>query len=146
MARIKITLPPVFQFSTKIPVRITDVNYGGHVGNDAFLSILHEARLQFLAHFGYSELELAGTSLIMADAAIKFKKEAFYGDTIIASVAVDDFQRVAFDIVYKLEKEQEGQLVPVAFAKTGVICYDYTQKKICPVPEAAIKLFQSVLK
>lgn len=142
MSKIKISLPQSFIFSTKIPVRITDVNYGGHVGNDAILSIIHEARLQFLNHFGYSEMDMAGVGLIMADVGIEFKKEVFYGDTIIASVSVDDFQRVSFDICYKLEKETGGQHITAALAKTGMVCYDYNNKKICKVPEAVIEKFR----
>jgi len=34
MARIKILLPEHFSFSCSIPIRITDLNYGNHVGND----------------------------------------------------------------------------------------------------------------
>ena len=54
MARIKIAVPPQFTFSTQIPVRITDINYGGHLGNDALLALLHEARVQFLRRYGYT--------------------------------------------------------------------------------------------
>ena len=61
MARIKIDLPDNFSFTTSIPIRITDVNYGGHVGNDTILSLIHEARMQFLKQLGYSELEFAGS-------------------------------------------------------------------------------------
>jgi acyl-CoA thioesterase FadM len=43
MARIKIELPQSFSFTCRIPVRITDINYGGHAGNDTVLSIIHEA-------------------------------------------------------------------------------------------------------
>ena len=45
MGRVKIKFPaenPLF--ITTIHVRIGDINYGGHVGNDAILSIIHEAR------------------------------------------------------------------------------------------------------
>lgn len=109
MSRVKIQLPETFSFSTAIPVRITDVNYGGHVGNDAILSIIHEARLQFLRHHGFNEMDLGGSGTIMADVAIEFKNEAFYGDTILASVTTNDYQRVGFDICYKLEKESNGK-------------------------------------
>ena len=54
MERIKISLPESFKFSTIMKIRITDLNYGGHVGNDSFLSLIHEARQQFLNHFNYS--------------------------------------------------------------------------------------------
>src|SRR5688500_8579395 len=101
MARIKIDLPGSFSFQTTIPVRITDVNYGGHVGNDTVLSLVHEARMQFLKYHGYTELEFAGTSLIMNDAGIEFKQELFYGDTILASVTAGEFSKVSFDLFYK---------------------------------------------
>jgi acyl-CoA thioesterase FadM len=55
MARIKIDLPAKFPFSARIPVRITDINFAGHVGNDTILSIVHESRTQFFTHLGYTE-------------------------------------------------------------------------------------------
>ena len=136
MARIKIDMPDNFYFNTLIPIRITDINYGGHVGNDTILSILHEVRVRFLRSIGYGELDLGGVGLIMSDVGIEFKNEAFYGEDIIASVSCGEFSKVAFDIYYKLEKKSEdGKLVTVALAKTGMVCYDYEKKKIAAVPE-----------
>lgn len=139
MARIKIPLPDTFSFTTSIPVRITDLNYGGHVGNDTVLSLIHEARLQFLARVGYTELNFAGVGMIMADVGIEFKHELFYGDTVLVSVAAGEFSRVGFDIVYKLEKETDGKRITAAVAKTGMVCFDYANKKIATVPEEAIE-------
>jgi len=135
MARIKIDLPHTFPFSVSIPIRITDINYGGHVGNDTVLSLIHEARVQFLQHHGYKELEIEGIGLIMSDAGIEFKLELFYGDTIKVSVSPADFTRIGFDLYYKLEKETDGKTIVVATAKTGMICYDYSLKKIVKIPE-----------
>ena len=135
MARIKIELPAHFSFTTNIPVRITDLNYGGHVGNDTVLSIIHEARVQFLKHAGFDELNAAGAGLIMSDVAIEFKHELFYGDIIKVSVIANDFSKVGFDIVYKLEKENAGKNIVSAIAKTGMVCYNYELKKIMTVPE-----------
>ena len=139
MARVKIDLPKGFHFFTSIPVRITDLNYGGHVGNDSILSLIHEARAQFIKHFGYSEMEFAGTGTIMSDVAIEFKNELFYGDVIIASVAAGEISKVSFEIYYKFEKEIAGKKVIVAIAKTGMVCYDYEKKKIAAIPEEAKK-------
>jgi len=135
MPRIKIDLPGKFNYSTNIPVRITDINYGGHVGNDTILSILHEARVQFLNHYGYSELTLGGAGLIMSDVCIEFKNELFYGDVIIASVTASEFSKVAFGIYYKLEKQINDKKILIAIAKTGMVCYDYVNKKIVQVPQ-----------
>lgn len=143
MARIKIELPANFTFSTTIPVRITDVNYGGHVGNDSILSMLHEARMQFLSSRGYSELSLEGVSLIMADVAIEFKAELFYGEEVIASVAATEFSKVGFELYYKLEKEVEGARKLVATAKTGMICFNYDTRKVAAVPALAAEKLQA---
>ncbi|MDF2191717.1 thioesterase family protein [Paraflavitalea sp. CAU 1676] len=134
MARIKVDLPTQFTFATTIPVRITDLNYGGHVGNDTVLSLIHEARVQFLAHHGFTELNLAGVGLIMSDVGIEFKQELFYPDQIKASVAAGDFTKVSFDLYYKFEKTVGDKTVIVATAKTGMVCYDYGKKKVTAIP------------
>ena len=140
MSRIKIELPAVFAFSTRIPIRITDINYGGHAGNDAILSLIHEARMQYLAGYGYSEMAFAGVGLIMSDASIEFKSELFYAETVIVSVAIANRGKVAFDLFYKLEKEQDGKTKQVALAKTGMVCFDYKMKKITAFPEDAKRM------
>ncbi len=137
MARVKIQPPGAFSFSCLIPVRITDINYGGHVGNDTLLSVIHEARMQYFGKMGYSEMQFAGAGMIMADATIEFKSELFYGDVVIASVVAGEVSKIGFDLFYKLEKETAGKKTTVAFAKTGMICYDYEKKKIVAVPEEA---------
>ena len=139
MSRLKIQLPEQFQFSTIIPVRITDLNYGNHVGNDAILSIIHEGRMQLLRNAGYTEMEFAGVGMIMSEVEISFRAEAFYGDRIIISVATGDHTKIGFDLFYKLEKEVEGKKILVAAARTGMVCFDYKVKKIAALPVEVLK-------
>ena len=138
MARIKLTLPESFSFSTTLPVRITDLNYGGHVGNDTILTLLHEARIQYLQSLGFTELYFAGVSLIMGDVAIEFKAELFYGDALKAYVSAGEFTRVGFDLYYEMLVEKEGKEVTIAAAKTGMVCFNYTTRKVSAVPQEAI--------
>ena len=137
MARIKIEVPETFSFSTPFAVRITDLNYGNHVGNDSVLSFLHEARVRYLASLGFSELNMGGVGMIMADAALIFKNEIYYGDDLVISIRPTEFNRVGFDLVYKIEKKREGQFLTVAIAKTAMVCYDYGLKKVTGLPEEA---------
>lgn len=134
MARIRLDIPDDFSFTTRIPVRITDLNYGGHVGNDTILTLMHEARMQFLQEAGYSELDLAGAALIMGNVAIEFKHEMFYGDHLEVSVAAGDFSRAGFDLYYKLEKITGDRRVLIAQAKTGMVCFNYQLRKVVAVP------------
>lgn len=141
MNRIKINLPDSFHFSTELVIRITDLNYGGHVGNDVFLSLIHEAREQYLLSLGYKELSFEGVGLIMADVALEYKKELSHRDRIRISVVAADLDKLGFDLFYKIEMETAEGWVLAAKAKTGMICFDYTNRKKVSIPEkAAAKL------
>jgi acyl-CoA thioester hydrolase len=144
MARIKVDLPPHFHFSTTIAVRITDINYGGHVGNDAILSLIHEARMRFLQHIGYTEMNFAGAALIMSDVAIEYKSEIFYGDSLNITVGFNDIGKVGFDMVYKIEKASSEKNTIVALAKTGMVSFDYQHKKIISLPAEALNKFNAL--
>ena len=135
MARIKITFPTNCIATLSIPVRITDVNYGDHVGNDAFVAIIHEARMQWLAQHGYTELQVAGIGLIMSDLAVEFKNESFYGDMIEVKLAVGEISRVSFELYYQLTAKRNNGSILLANAKTGMVCYDYSAKKVAGVPK-----------
>ena len=144
MRRIKLELPEHFSFLTQIPIRITDINYGGHAGNGSILAMLHEARIQFLQQFAYNEKDFAGVGLIMNDVVIEFKKELFYGDVVDVAVTANAFERVSFDIVYKLTTHRNGKHIIAATAKTGMVCFDYSSKKIASVPEEARRKLSAV--
>jgi acyl-CoA thioester hydrolase len=146
MERVKVNLPEKFDFSTTIRIRITDLNYGGHVGNDSFLSLVHEARQQFLYHFGYAELAFAGVGLIMADVAIEYKQELNYGDEVKISVAAAGFDRLGFDLYYLLEIVSETATKVAGKVKTGMICYDYAAKKTVSVPAEARQKIESAME
>jgi acyl-CoA thioester hydrolase len=139
MARIKIDLPESFSFTTSITVRITDLNFGAHVGNDTILSFVHEARVRFLHSLGYRELNFEGVGLIMSDAALIFKNEIYYGDELLISIRAIEFSRVGFDLIYKMEKKLPDQsLIMAALVKTAMVCFDYNLKKVVPLPEKAV--------
>ncbi len=133
MSRVKIELPDKFIFTTEIPIRISDINYGGHLGNDAVLAIAHEARLRFLKHHNFTELNIDGAGIIMTDAAVQYKAEAFYGDVLSVEIAVTDFTRAGCDFIYRLTNKNNNTVV--AIVKTGIVFYDYGNKKVVSVPE-----------
>ena len=140
MNRIKINIPDHFSFSTKMTIRISDLNYGGHVGNDTILSIIQEARQQYLQTKGYQELNINGNGLIMVDALIEYKKELNYADDILVSVTAIDFDKMGFDFYYKIELIQNDEFILATKAKTGMLLYDYSNKKKVSITEELIQL------
>lgn len=140
MARIKIEMPAIKLTVINIPVRISDINYGNHVGNDAFVSIIHEARLQWLMQHGLSELNVGGSGLIMGDLAVEFKSESFYGDIISVSLFAGELTRVSFELYYQLSAVRNDATIIIANAKTGMICFDYSIKRPVALNEGLKKI------
>lgn len=125
MSRIKIKLPQTKVFETDLSVRISDINYGGHLGNDSVLSLMHEARYQFYKSLGYpNELNIDGIGTIQVDTAIQYKGEGFHGDFIKAEVFLGDVTAKSMDLYYRLSKDS-GE---VALGKTGIAFYNYEVK------------------
>ena len=139
MPRIKIELPAKFHFKTKIIIRVSDINYGGHLGNDSLLSIIQEARVQFLSSIGSTELNFFGVAMIMSDVAIVYKSEGFYGEELIIEIAVAEISRVWFELFYKISEAKSNR--EVAIAKTGMISFDYQNRKVVSVPDEFKKLY-----
>jgi acyl-CoA thioesterase FadM len=134
MPRAKVHLPDSFLFSTTIPVRITDVNYGGHLANDAVLAMMHESRVRFLDTLGYSEKAIEGFGIIMADAVIEYKSQGYQGDLIEIKIGVGDYSKYGCDIFYQLINTSTQR--DVARAKTGIVFFDYTEEKMANLPDA----------
>lgn len=135
MPRIKFDMPATFPFACSLSVRIGDINYGGHLGNDAVLSFFHEARLQYLKSIGCSELDACGTGLIMADAAINYKQEGFYGDLLEVEVAPGEISSRGFALFYRASCHRDTGPVQIAEGRTGMLCFDYEARKVVSLPD-----------
>jgi acyl-CoA thioesterase FadM len=134
MGRIKVDINGKKLFQTCIPVRITDLNYGQHLGNDAMVSILHEARLQWLTFMDATELKFHGTSLIMAGLMVEYNNESFYGDRLEICLYAGQTSAAGFELYYEVSCVRKGLEVLICKAKTDMVCFDYSNRKICELP------------
>ena len=134
MPRVQLEPLAGYPFSCELTVRTTDLNYGGHLGNDRLLALTHEARVAFLAGHGWSELDCAGTGLIMGDAALVYQHEAFAGDRLRFEVAAGEPTACGFRLFFRVTRTGDGQAV--ALVENGLVCYDYGAGKICRLPAA----------
>jgi len=140
MARIKIILPEKFNYSTTINVRITDINYGGHLGNDSVLGIIHEARVRLLKQLGFSEGDIGGVGILMMDAVINFSSEGFYGDELRIDVAVAEITNAGYDIYYRFVNVANNKII--VKAKTNIAFYNYSTGKVSRTPQIFIDKFK----
>jgi len=143
MARVKIDVKGNLIATILLKVRISDINYGNHVGNDAFVALIHEARVQWLHQYHFTELDIAGTSLIMSDLMFEFKNESFYGEEIEIEVIAGEISAVSFELYYRLTTTRDNKNILLANAKTGMVCYNYGNKKIMAMPYELKQLLQT---
>lgn len=132
MNRVNIQLPERSIFMTEMAIRVTDLNYGGHLGNDRILSICHEARMQFLRSLGASELDAFGVGMIMADAAIQFKAEGFFGDVVRIELGAGEIGSRSWNFYYHLILKESN--TSLALVKTGMAAFNYKTKKVVSLP------------
>lgn len=137
MSRVKVQFPhnnPLY--IADIAVRITDINYGNHLGNDSVLSIIHEARMQFLAYGGFTEMNAGGNGLIMADVTIAYKAESFYGDKLRVNVYAEDIGASSFGLLYRIVAMRGDTNPDIAHARTGMVCFNYETRKVAAMTDA----------
>jgi acyl-CoA thioesterase FadM len=131
MAHIKIDLPTACLFSVDLPVRITDINYGNHLGNDALVGLLQEARVRWLQPHGWTELIGDGIGLIQVDLAIRFKREARFGDVLTISLQPTNWTARGFDLLYRVTAQTGDD---IAHARSGFLFYDYNRSSVVRRP------------
>ncbi len=136
MPRIKIDLPEHFSFSTEIPIYIGHINYGHHLDNAAMISLVAEARVRFFKALGYTELDIEGVGIVVADVAAQYKSEAFHGETLVIEMGANDFNKFGCDLVWRLSDKASGR--EVARGKHGIVFFDYAVRKPTAVPPAFV--------
>ena len=142
MPRIKIDLPKQFIFRTQIPVYISYINYGNHVDNAALLSLVSEARVRFFKSLGYTELNIEGVGIVVADAAIQYRSEAFHGETLVIEMTPSDISEFGCDLTYRISDLASGR--EIARGKTGIVFFDYQQRCKAAIPPAFIEKVSSL--
>lgn len=134
MPRVEIDLPEAWRFTTELAVRVGDLNYGNHLGNDRVLSLAQEVRVQWLRSHGLSELDVGGAGIILADAAVVYRAEGRLGMVLRGELGVGEVRTRSVELVHRFTELATGQ--EIARVRTGVLCFDYGARKVVHLPPA----------
>ncbi|MCA1793339.1 MAG: thioesterase family protein [Desulfobacteraceae bacterium] len=137
MARIDIPMPQTYAFTTELDIRIQDINVANHVGHDTFISLLHEARVRFLHHLGYTEADIEGCAILVSDLAVVYKAQARHRDRLRCEIAAAEFNKYGCDIFYRMTRAQDDTLI--LEAKTGIVFFNYHENKVTRMPREFAK-------
>ncbi|MGM0984430.1 MAG: acyl-CoA thioesterase [Pseudomonadota bacterium] len=97
-----------------LTVRITDMNYGRHLGHDALVSLLHEARVAALASRNLQEWDLGGYPCVAADLAVQYQAETRWPDALVVETAIPEPGRKAVGVYHRILREADGATVATA--------------------------------
>lgn len=137
--RIRLDLPQRVLFKLPVVVRVTDMNYGGHLGNDRLLAYAQECRDAWFKSLGFTELDVDGCNTVVADAAIQFLQEGFAGDQLQITLYLGGMHKYGFDLYYTIHKSDQTELSRM---KTGVL-FRSPKDELCSPPLTLLEKFNS---
>src|SRR6185437_3699993 len=107
MQNFKVAAITKVMFHTTLEVRISDINYGNHLGHDLLVSLLHEARVRFLKKLGYdNELNIDGMGMLMTNLVVNYLNEAFYADKLTINIGIGEITRTSVQLIYQAMIEE----------------------------------------
>ena len=122
-------LPGPFRHHLDIEVRFADTDARGHVNNAKYLTYCEVARIRYWTDvtgetFG---LHTEGVeSLILAEARITYRAQAFYGDTVTVQTRATRIGRSSFTLEHRLTARCEGgPRRLVAVSESVLVRFDY---------------------
>lgn len=124
-------------FNTLIEVRVTDLNYGNHLGHDSLISFFHEARVRFLNKMGYTELDIEGIGILVTNLIVNYKNEAFYSDNILIHIGLGCVKRTGVELIYHAINQETKK--EIATALTTITFYNYKKAKVSRIPQQFLK-------
>lgn len=135
MSRVRLEFPEnAILHRHSLSVRITDMNYGRHLGHDALVSLLHEARTQMLVSRGLREWDLDGYPSVVADLAIQYQGEAAWPDTLVVETAIPPVEGKSLCVYHRVLREHDQR--PVATARLNLVLIDAAVGKPVAVPKS----------
>ena len=144
MPRIKLQEQPQYEFQYEVVLQPRDINYGGHLGHEIMIVLVHGARADLLRSLGFHEGNIGDgeTAIIMSDLAVNYQGEGFMFDVIRIESHVGEITRKNFRLFHRVSK---GNKI-LALVETGFLAFNYRDHRIVQVPQTFIKTLDQYLE
>lgn len=118
-----------FRHRVEIVVRFADTDAMRHVNNAVYLTYCEVSRIRYWTDVTGEPLALAtdgAESLILAEARITYRAQAFYGEIVTVETRANRIGRSSFALEHRLLAGLEGgELRLVAVSDTVLVRYEY---------------------
>lgn len=119
-------------YETDYKVIVSDINYGGHMGNERALIIFQQTRMEWLNSISYDEANIEGKGLIQLESHVYYLKEVFLGETLLCRIVNVQPERITFNIEYEILNKNNDIVIK---GMTKMAVFDYEKKKIARIPK-----------
>lgn len=125
---------------TKIQLRFSDFDMGGHVHNAAYLNYFESARIGFfMAGFG-KEWDWRKDGLIIKKNTIEYNIPTFIEDEIRVEVSCNHIGSKSFTLTYSVLDAKDNLK---AYGESVIVCFDYTLNKTVSITEKMLKILEA---
>ena len=114
------------EYTDTITPRVSDINYGGHLGHVELINLLHEIRVRFLNMYSLKEIDINGHILIIRHLNVTYKNQVFWNNVLAVNmkIAVDGAQIVFNYRIFNTTLNNEA-----AIAETKMILLNKEKQK-----------------
>lgn len=115
-------------FSVNYKVTISDINYGGHMGNERALLLFQQVRIDLFKKLGVTEINVGNNvGTIQKDAHVYYRGEVYLGDELTIIIKNIDIKKTSLNFIYSVEKREGGVVLE---GSTIIVAFDYGKKKV----------------
>ncbi len=131
-------------FQTEVLIQVSDINYGGHLGNDRFLSVAQEVRVRWLRSHGWSEKDIdsSGAGFLVTEAHLEYHEEVFLGQTLVCKLLVGKCSKCSCELHYDFFEKESQKKVSTIYTK--IAFFNYSTRKISKTPDAIVNLLRGI--
>lgn len=124
------------EISTDYPVRVplqtrfSDTDASGHINNVALMAYFELGRAHYFRALK-GEFNRSGQGFILGSIEAKFKKQAFFGDSLVVEAGMSGIGRASFRISCRIVDSRSGETV--AESEATVVSYDFSSGRSTPL-------------
>lgn len=89
-------------YTNKVIIRVSDLNYGQHLGYAQLVSLLHQTRVQFLHQYALNEFNIENTQLLIKELEVSYTNEAFLLDELKFSLSFSQKKKTTMTLQYDI--------------------------------------------
>lgn len=114
-------------FEIDYKVTVSDINYGGHMGNERALLLFQEARINLFKALGGDEMNVIdGIGTIQKDAHVYYKGEVYMGEKLKVRIVRVELKKASIDFFYQVANENGDIVIE---GSTLIVGFNYVLKK-----------------